>query len=259
MRTSESNGGLSGGRFRNSESAHRCWVQTLSQLSLIKRLPETVGSTATHRDLPLAQRLADEKAIALVNSRLEEMEPFGKINAQNILISFSTGFISKDGDGINPEILDGNIPTATLERKLKVKLLAALRKNVTKNPTRPVNALKYFNRPVIFAQRENSLEIILGQHELTPTPMSLFSQKDQLMYGGYKASFAQRCLKDNVTLINIQERMTDTFVVDGGWLLRQTRSERGFKRGDINDGYVLFIKMFDGYQSSTKDHTHRRR
>ena len=103
MRTSKSNGGLSGGRFRNSESAHRCWVQTLSQLSLINRLQETVGSTAIHRDLALAQRLADEKAIALVNSRLEEMEPFGKINAQNILISFSTGFISKDGDVINPE------------------------------------------------------------------------------------------------------------------------------------------------------------
>ena len=49
--------------------------------------------------------------------------------------------------------------------------------------------------------------------------MSVFSQKDPLMYGGDKASFAQKCLKDNVTPINIQERMTDTFVVDGGWLL----------------------------------------
>ena len=31
----------------------------------------------------------DEKAIALVNSGMEEMEPFDKINAQNILVSFS--------------------------------------------------------------------------------------------------------------------------------------------------------------------------
>ena len=64
--------------------------------------------------------------------------------------------------------------------------------------------------------------------------------------------------------------MTDTFAADGGWLLRQTRSEKGFKRGDINDGYVPFIKsqghlvtnvvgVFDGYQSFRKDHTHRRR
>ena len=60
------------------------------------------------------------------------MEPFDKINAQNILISFLTGFITKDDDGINLEKalesgrklqiqLDGNIPTAILERKLKVK------------------------------------------------------------------------------------------------------------------------------------------
>ena len=51
MRTLKSNGDLSGGRFSNSESAHRCWIQTLSPLSLINRLPETVASTATHRDL----------------------------------------------------------------------------------------------------------------------------------------------------------------------------------------------------------------
>ena len=60
------------------------------------------------------------------------MEPFDKINAQNILISFLTGFITKDDDVINSEKalesgrklqeqLDGNIPTAILERKLKEK------------------------------------------------------------------------------------------------------------------------------------------
>ena len=124
---------------------------------------------------------------------------------------------------------------------MKVKSLAALRKNVTENPTTPVNALKYFKLLVIFAPRENNLEIILGQHELTRILMSLLSQKDQLMYGGVKASFAKIYLK-NVTPINIQERMTDTFVVGGGRLLRQTMWEKGFKRGDIIDGYVQFIK-----------------
>ena len=110
----------------------------------------------------------------------------------------------------------------------------------------------------------------MGQHELTPIPMSSFSQKDQLMYGEDKVSLAQRYLKDNASPINIQERMTNTFVVDGDWLLRQTRWEKGFKWGDILDGYVHFIKsqghratnivvVFDGYQSSPKDQTHRRR
>ena len=72
--------------------------------------------------------------------------------------------------------------------------------------------------------------------------MSLFSQKDQLMYDGDKASFTQICLKGNVTPINIQERMTDTFVVDGGWLLHQNRWGKDFKWGNIIDGYVQFIK-----------------
>ena len=64
--------------------------------------------------------------------------------------------------------------------------------------------------------------------------------------------------------------MTDTFVVDGGWLLCKSRWEKDFKWGNIIDGYMQFIKsqghrvtnivvVFDGYQSSTKDHTHRRR
>ena len=62
MRTLKSNGDLSGGRFNNSESAHRCWIQTLSPLSLINRLSETVASTATHRDLAPASRLGDENS-----------------------------------------------------------------------------------------------------------------------------------------------------------------------------------------------------
>ena len=99
--------------------------------------------------------------------------------------------------------------------------------------------------------------------------MSLFSQKDQLTYAGDNGSFPQRYLKDNVTPINIEERMTDIFVLDGGWLLHQTRWEKkSFKWGDIIDEYAQFIKIqghcatnivvvFDGCQSSTKDHVHR--
>ena len=38
----------------------------------------------------------------------------------------------------------------------------------------------------------------LGYLEMTPIPMSCFSKKDQLMYEGNKATFAKKCLKDNV-------------------------------------------------------------
>ena len=62
----------------------------------------------------LAQRLVEEKAIALANSWQEEKEPLDKINAQNILISCSAIFISKYGDGINLE------KALELGRKLQV-------------------------------------------------------------------------------------------------------------------------------------------
>ena len=61
---------------------------------------------------------------------------------------------------------------------------------------------------------ENNLEIILRQR-----PLSLFSQKDQLVCDGDKSSFAQRCLKDNVPPIKIQEPVTDTMAIHGGSLL----------------------------------------
>ena len=195
LRSSKSDGGLSGGRFRNGESAHRCWVQTLSHMSLINRLSQkakTEEAQFIHRDLAVAQRSADEKAITLINNWLEEMQPFDGSHSEDTLISFSTGFFSKDNDGINPEKalevgkniqvkLDGKIPTATIEHKLMVQSLAKLRKNVIGTDSHtPVNALKYFNRLVIFAQRESNLEKSL-EHELTPIPLSLFSEKDQLM------------------------------------------------------------------------------
>ena len=99
----------------------------MNHFSLINQIstPETQSKTI-HRDLANSQILADERAFTLVSNWLEEMQPFSGSNAKNTLLSFSTGFISKHGDGINPEDarevrrniqlkLDGNVPTETLE------------------------------------------------------------------------------------------------------------------------------------------------
>ena len=52
--------------------------------------------------------------------------------------------------------------------------------------------------------------------------MSLFSEKDQLMHEGNKATFAKLCLKNKIDLAdNSQDIDIDTVVIDGGWLLRQ--------------------------------------
>ena len=77
------------------------------------------------------------------------------------------------------EELDGKFPSATVERKSKVKSLANLRKFVSgSDGTAPINAVKYFNRLVLFAQKEDNLESSLGFYELPPIPMSLSLEKD---------------------------------------------------------------------------------
>ena len=73
-----------------------------------------------------------------------------------------------------------------------------------------------------------------------------------------------------MTPINTSTQNIATFVVDGGWLLRHTKWEKGQTWFDIIDGYVQLVKhqskhannvivVFDGYENPTKDHTHRRR
>ena len=285
MRTSKSNGGLSGGRFRNGDSAHRCWVQTLSHLSMINSLMQTEDTSSTsrvkHRDLLKSQRFLDEKAVNAVRKWLDEMAPFSSEGHPNMLVSFSTGFVSNLGDGINPERainigrelqvqLDNMPPSTKLPTTAKVKSLAFLRKNMKEgDSTHSVNALMYFNRLIIFAQRELNFEICLGEYELTPLPLSLFSQKNQLMHQANKASFAQNCLKAKVGSIE-NRQIVHNYIIDGGWLLRQTKWDKSMTWSDILQQYVNFVKaqgyhaqsllvVFDGYENSTKDHTHRRR
>ena len=120
---------------------------------------------------------------------------------RDVLVSFTTGFYSKRGDEINSENalevgkviqtkLDNQVPSTPIDTKNKVKPLSCLRNSQNAEATTRINALKYFNRLVIFAQRESNLEKSLA-FELTPLPLSLFSEKDQLMLEPNKAAFAQ--------------------------------------------------------------------
>ena len=196
---------------------------------MINRLSERQNKSKNiHRDLGKAQRSADENALKLVSNWLEEMRPFDGSNPEDILLSFSTGFMSKSGNGINPEKacvvgrgiqlkLDGKTPTEKLDVKSKVKSLAELRKDAGRtNSTTNINALKCFNRLVIFAQRESDLNSCLASHEMTPIPMPLFSEKDQLMLEGDKATFAKNHLKNNVNPVEMKTGIINTYVVDGG-------------------------------------------
>ena len=72
------------------------------------------------------------------------MQPFNEQTTKEFLAFFSTGFISRKGDGVHLEDtidvgntllkkLDGKVPSATIERKSKVKSLANLRKLVNRS------------------------------------------------------------------------------------------------------------------------------
>ena len=109
------------------------------------------------------------------------MQPFDETRDRDLLVSFSTGFFSKRGDEINSEKavevgkvmqtkLDNQVPSTPIETKNKVKSLSFLRGGSNVHSPTCINAPKYFNRLVIFAQQE-SLAL----------PLSLFSEKDQLM------------------------------------------------------------------------------
>ena len=72
--------------------------------------------------------------------------------------------------------LDGQSATLSMDVKLKVKALSSLRKIPAVNEKIHLDSVKLFNRLIIFAQWEMTVETSL-QYELTPFPLSLFSNK----------------------------------------------------------------------------------
>ena len=157
MKNSISEGGISGGRFRNAESAQRVWVQTLDHMPLINQLSTKNACKIIHRYLANAQRLANEKAINAINNWFEDMQPFNEQTPKEFLVSFSTGFISKKADGVSPEEttdvrntiqkkLDGKVPSTTVKRKSKVKSLANLQKLVSRSDGTAPMAWSYLHK-----------------------------------------------------------------------------------------------------------------
>ena len=155
-------------------------------MSLINQLSTKKPCKIIPRDVAKAQRLADEKAINAITNWFEDMQPFNEQTPKEFLVSFTNGFISRKGDGVNPEEtidmgntiqkkLNGKVPSTTVKRKSKVKSITNLQKLVSgSDGTVPVSASKYFNCLILFPQREDNLKLSLGFCELMSIPMSLF-------------------------------------------------------------------------------------
>ncbi|CAJ1066509.1 hypothetical protein F7725_020419 [Xyrichtys novacula] len=105
MKAAKSEGGLSRGRMRNSDSGHKCWVLTLSHFSNINQhMEEDVNQHAPrHRDLGKTKMRRDAEAVKLALQWFEENNPFNHNQDKEMLVSFSTGFTSTGDDPVNAE------------------------------------------------------------------------------------------------------------------------------------------------------------
>ncbi|KAK1890378.1 Chromosome-associated kinesin KIF4 [Dissostichus eleginoides] len=157
-----------------------------------------------------------------------------------------------------------------MEVKSKVQALSSLRKIPKINEKKiHLDSLKLFNRLIIFAQRDMTVETSLA-YELTPFPLSLFSNKDQKMNKANKAGFSKTSLKELTDPLDLTNQSCSTLVVDGGWLLYMVKWEQGQTWQEIANSYLSYVQclgrrsqktivVFDGYSRSPKDHDHIRR
>ena len=150
--------------------------------------------------------------------------PFDNNRDKELLVSFSTGFTSTEGDSVNAERaaevgmemqikLDGQSVTSSMDVKSKVKALSSLRKIPTVNKKIHLDSVKLFNQLINFAQWEMTVETSL-QYELTPFPLSLFSNKDQKMNKANKADFSKTSLKALTDPFDLTNQPCDTLVID---------------------------------------------
>ncbi|CAB4039507.1 Hypothetical predicted protein [Paramuricea clavata] len=220
MKAAKSEGGLSRGRMRNSDSGHKCWVQTLNHFSDVnQRMEESVKKHGPlHKDLTKTRMKRDAEAIGLVLKWFEENNPFDHDRDNKLLVSFSTGFTSKEGDAVNAERavevgremqikLNGQSVTSTMELKFKVQALSPLRKLPKLNEKKiHLNSHKLFNRLIIIAQRDMTVET-RSEYELTPFPLSLFSNQDQRMNKVNKAGFSKTSLKELIDPVDLTDHI----------------------------------------------------
>jgi len=105
MKVAKSEGGLTRGRMRNSDSCHKCWIQTLNHFTYINDCMEEgiKNRSPLHKDLAKTRMKRDTEGIGLVLKWLEENNPFDLDRDKQLLISFSTGFTSTADDAVNAE------------------------------------------------------------------------------------------------------------------------------------------------------------
>ena len=175
MNSLKSEGGVTGGRCRSTESGFRLFVQTLTHLAAIHEQIELFKQPPrkfAHHDLARAQMKAEAAAVKRVAAAFNDINPMDPARDSDVLYAFSTGLCSSSDDGINAENavevgcalqvkLDGKTATSKMELKDCVKSLEVLRKSEpTTNAV--LDSQKLHNRLALFAQRHETIEEALA-------------------------------------------------------------------------------------------------
>ena len=146
--------------MENSDSGHKCWIQTLNHFSYINNCMEE-GIKKQRLCLWMKQ---DTEAIGLVHTWLEENNPFNLDCDKQFLVSFSTRFTSNTDDVVDTK------RAAEVGREMQINLegksLAStmqgtgpfiIQNFIIQNPKVNAHKLNYdklFNQLIIISQRD---------------------------------------------------------------------------------------------------------
>ena len=165
------------------------WVSILDHFSAIDQSLHDIakdshkGKAVVHADMTPSSMKKDFSAFKKAHDWFSETLSLDQ--EPDVLMSFSTGLFSKEGESsgeVNPDCalevgteiqqsLDGGCFTDKMSTKIKVKNLSYLRKSVkVSEATVVVDSLKLFNRLIAIADREISLQESLA-YELTLLPL----------------------------------------------------------------------------------------
>lgn len=196
MRQIKSRGGITDGRLRNQESAHKVWIAMLDHFSEVSQIMDKVSNrgpktvSVNHPDTQPAAVRKDLHSFTKARKWFTERVSFDQ--EPGTLISFSTGLSSRIGDhtaDVNPDsankvgeamqkALDGMSFITPMQTKKKVKNLSCLRKPVKVSDTSIViDSFKLFNRLILITERNGSVQDALKFELTVPFPLSLFDNK----------------------------------------------------------------------------------
>ena len=228
-------------------------------------------TSTQHIECGPSRQARDSKDLNTIIGQFKQFNPFNTQDSS--LRCVVTGLTAKEGDGINcddaekvgmqiQESLDNlTFNQAIVKRSMKVKTLTMLKPGVKINTeTVHVDPNILFQRLIILIERSEDMTSYF-EYELTPEPTSLF--KDGFMRKPNKALLGRALTKNSSN--TTQE--TTKIVLDGGALLHRVHWNIPSTFADVIQQYCHYVTkkygsvtvVFDGYESSTKDHEHKRR